>query len=65
MMQWISNTGGVLKLGFDTAAEAEAFLLSKSKNPAWLAQFQFSYIDAYGKLSCEVICPSNICLKLP
>ena len=65
MMRWISNTDGVLKLGFDTAAEAESFLLTQSKNPAWLAQFQLSYIDAYGKLSCEVVCPSNINFKLP
>ena len=65
MMRWISNTDGVLTLGFDTAAEAEAFLLTKSKNPTWLAQFKLAYLEAYGKLCCEVRCPSNICLTLP
>lgn len=64
MMKWISNTDGVLKLGFATASEAEAFLLTQSKNPTWLAQFQLSYVEAYGELSCEIVCPPNINFKL-
>lgn len=64
MIRWVSNYDGVMCLGFDTATEAEAFLLTQSKNPNWLAQFKLSYGEAYGKLTCQITCPINIYLKL-
>ena len=41
-MKWIIlNAGG--SIGFDTAADAETFLLSQSKNPEWLKQFEIKF----------------------
>lgn len=63
-MKWIQlNAGG--SIGFDSAAEAEAFLLSQSNNPNWLAQFQIKYnIGNGGKLQCYITTDNHVSLHL-
>jgi phosphoglucomutase len=63
-MKWIQlNAGG--SIGFNTAAEAEAFLLTQSKNPDWLAQFQIKYnVGNGGKLQCYITTENHVVLQL-
>lgn len=61
-MKWINLTAGD-SIGFNTAAEAEAFLFSQSTNPAWLAQFTIEYSCAYDKLQCILRVNHNVSLN--
>lgn len=38
-LRWIANTDGRLSFGFDTLANAEAFLRNQSRNVDWLEQW--------------------------
>jgi hypothetical protein len=61
-MKWITLEAGG-SIGFDTAVEAEAFLLKQSKNPDWLALFTIKYISGNGgKLQCFITTDSHVTL---
>jgi phosphoglucomutase len=63
-MKWITLEAGG-SIGFNTAAEAEAFLLTQSKNPEWLAQFQIKYnLGNGGKLQCYITTENHVVLHL-
>jgi len=64
MMKWITlNSGG--SIGFNSAAEAEAFLLTQSQNPEWLAQFQIKYNTGNdNKLQCYITTENHVSLHL-
>lgn len=62
-MKWIRLNGKELSLGFDSAVEAEKFLLKQSTNPKWLSKFTLEYNDAYGKLQCIIKTTDEVVLN--
>lgn len=60
---WIATSSKEITLGFDTLAEAEAFLRSQTSNVEWISQWSLSIKSPYGKEAVFASAPSGLSLS--